>query len=224
ELLGLRQRFVVALVGNRHLKWRRGVALARDISVPMRFEAEIVKRRNGRERLEKITFGSVLVELPRIKEQLRLVKVQFKRGGTLLLLTNVEMKNTLKDVLWVARAYVARWRVEEVIRFIKQSYKLKDVRLRSYNGLRNMTALVMACASFVSLQLGLQAKLQILTRKLFCTSQRVGDIIKNFRYYAIADGLKETLRSSANPWREPKPPSSHQMTILLAAPTGGSLM
>ncbi|MCD6326763.1 hypothetical protein J7M28_04310, partial [bacterium] len=224
ELLGLRQRFVVALVGNRHLKWRRGVALARDISVPMRFEAEIVKRRNGAERLDKITFRSVLVQLPLMKGQLRLVKVQFKRGGTLLLLTNVEIKPTLKGVLWVVMAYVARWRVEEMIRFIKQSYKLEDIRLRSYSGLRNMTALVMACASFVSLQLGLQAKLQIFMRKLLCDSQRVGDIIKNFRYYAIADGLKETLRSSANPWREPNPPPSHQMTILMAASAGGSLM
>jgi DDE family transposase len=159
-----------------------------------------------------------------MKEQFRLVKVQFKRGGTLLLLTNVEMKNRLKDVLWVARAYVARWRVEEVIRFIKQSYKLEDIRLRSDNGLRNMTALVMACASFVSLKLGLQAKLQILTKKLFSASQRVGNIIKNFRYYAIADGQREILRSSANPWREPKPPPSHQMTILLPASPGGSQM
>ena len=152
------------------------------------------------------------------------MKVQFKRGGTLLLLTNVEIKPTLKGVLWVVKAYVARWRVDEVIRFIKQSYKLEDVRLRSYNGLRNMMAWVMACASFVSLQLGLRAKLQIFMRKLLCASQRVGNIIKNFKYYAIADGLKETLRSSANPWREPNPPPSHQMTILLAASAGGSLM
>jgi hypothetical protein len=62
ELDGLKQRFVVALVGNRHLKWRRGVASAREILVPLGFGAEIVKRRNGRERLEKIRFGSVLVE------------------------------------------------------------------------------------------------------------------------------------------------------------------
>ncbi|MCD6326335.1 transposase, partial [bacterium] len=90
---------------------------------------------------------------------------------TLLLLTNVEIKPTLKGVLWVVMAYVARWRVEEMIRFIKQSYKLEDIRLRSYNGLRNMTALVMACASFVSLQLGLQAKLQIFMRKLLSKLQ-----------------------------------------------------
>jgi len=224
ELLGLKRRFVVALVGKRLLKWRRGVASARDIAVPMRFEAEIVRKRKGRERSERLTFGSVLVHLPNMKEQLRLVKVQFEDGGTLLLLTNVEMENTLRDVLWVAKAYVARWRIEEVIRFIKQSYKLEDVRLRSYNGLRNMVALVMACASFVSLKLGLQAKLKILTRKLLDASQRVGNIIKNFRYYAIADGLRKILRSAANPWHEPNPPPSHQMTIPLEAPTGGSIM
>ena len=224
ELLGLRLRFAVALVGKRHLNWRRGETSARNIAVPMRFEAEIVRKRNGRERLEKIKFGSVLVQLPKMNEQLRLVKVQFERGGTLLLLTNVEMENSLRDVLWAVKAYVARWRIEEVIRFIKQSYELEDVRLRSYNGLRNMTALVMACASFVSLKLGMQAKLQILTRKLLDASLRIGNIIKNFKYYAIADGLRKILRSAADPWREPNPPPSHQMTIPFAPPAGGSIM
>lgn len=224
ELLGLRQRFVVRLVGNRRLKWRRGVDSAKEIMVAMRFRAEIVKRRNGRERLEKIAFGSVLVRLPGVKEWFRLVKVRFERGETLLLLTNVDMKATLKDVLWVVEAYIARWRVEETIRFIKQSYKLEDIRLRSYNGLRNMMALVMACASFVSLTLGLQTKLQILTRKLLDASQRVQNIIKDFKYYAIADGLKEVLSSTTKPWREPKPPPSLQMTILFAPTQGGSPM
>ena len=140
------------------------------------------------------------------------------------MLTNVEMENSLKDVLWAVKAYVARWRIEEVIRFIKQSYELEDIRLRSYNGLRNMMALVMACASFVSLTLGLQAKLQILTRKLLDASQRVGNIIKNFKYYAIADGLKNILRSAADPWHQPNPPPSHQMTIPFQPPAGGSIM
>jgi len=90
----------------------------------MRFRAEIVKRRDGRERLGKIAFGSVLVQLPGRREKFRLVKVRFERGGTLLLLTNFEMKGTLKDVLWVVKAYIVGWRVEEMIQFIKQSYKL----------------------------------------------------------------------------------------------------
>jgi hypothetical protein len=224
ELLGLNQRFVVRLVGNRRLRWRRGVDSARDIAVGMRFRAEIVKRRNGRERLEKIAFGSVLVRLPGVKDWFRLVKVRFERGETLLLLTNVEIEPTLKDVLWVVKAYIARWRVEETIRFIKQSYNLEDIRLRSYNGLRNMMALVMACGSFVSLTLGLRVRLQILTRKLLDASQRVQNIIKDFKYYAIADGLKEVLSSAAKPWREPKPPPSPQMTICFAPTQGGRLM
>lgn len=223
ELFGLKQRFVVRLVGNRNLRWRRGLDSAREIAVAMRFRAEVAKRRNGRERLDKIVFGSILVQLSGMKEWLRLVKVRFERGGTLLLLTNVEMKATLKDVLWVVKAYISRWRVEETIRFIKQSYKLEDIRLRSYNGLRNMMALVMACANFVSLTLGLRARLEILTRKLLDASQRVGNIIKDFRYYAIADGLKEILSASTKPWQEPKPAPSPQMTFNFAATKGGRL-
>jgi hypothetical protein len=39
-----------------------------------------------------------------------------------------------------------RWRVEENIRFIKQSYGLEDIRLLIYELLRIMAALVMAAA------------------------------------------------------------------------------
>jgi len=213
ELLGLRQRFVVRLVGNRSLFWRRGSDSANAVSVAMRFKAEVVRRRNGHERREKIVFGSALVRLPGFQEQLRLVKVRFEGGGTLMLLTNLEIRGTLREVLWTVKAYFSRWRVEETIRFVKQSYKLEDIRLRNYNGLRNMMALVTACANFVSLTLGLRTKLTILTRKLLDASERVAGVIKNFKYYAIADGLKQILSSSMKPWHQPKPPPSKQTAI-----------
>jgi len=80
--------------------------------------------------------------------------------------------------------------------------------------------LVMACANFVSVRLGLQTALQILARKLLSTSQRVGNIIKDFKYYALADGLKEVLRCTMKPWREPARPHSPQLAILLPAAGG----
>ena len=111
----------------------------------------------------------------------------------ILLLTNVAIERTLASVFWAVKAYSSRWRVEEEILFVKQSYNLEDIRVRSYNALRNMTALVTACANFVACHLGLRARLEILARKLLDASRPVGNIIKNFKYYALADGLRNVL-------------------------------
>ena len=35
-------------------------------------------------------------------------------------------------------AYLSRWRIEEAIRFVKQSYDFEDIRVLSYARLRNM--------------------------------------------------------------------------------------
>ena len=226
ELLALKQRFVVRLRGKRRLKWRRGVALASGVRVPMRFSAEVTKVKNGCERRKKIEFGRIAVRLPFSNEQLWLVKVRFD-GATqpILLLTNVAIEGMLASVLWVVKAYLSRWRVEEVIRHVKQSYNLEGIRVRSYSALRNMPALVTVCANFVACHLGLRAKLEILVWKLLRASQRVGNIIKNFKYDALADGLKNVLNYMNQPYHQPqpKPPPSSQMTIYFA-PAGGCSM
>jgi hypothetical protein len=226
ELLRLGQRFILRLQGNRRLMCRRGVAVASKIRVPMRFAAEVITVKNGRKRRKRVEFGKFSVRLPFSNEELWLVKVRFEGAAEpILLLTNVAIEPTAASALWVVKAYLSRWRVEEAIRFIKQSYNLEDIRVRGYNALRNMVALVMACANFVACHLGLRAKLEILTRKLLCASQRVGNIIKNFKYYALADGLKRVLNYMKEPHQqpEPKPPPSKQMTIYFAPAGGGCL-
>nr|HDM59089.1 hypothetical protein [Bacillota bacterium] len=221
ELLRLKQRFIVRLRGRRHLMRRLRKVSASELRVPMRFAAEVTKVKNGRKRRKRVEFGQAMVRLPFSDERFRLVKVRFKGSmGAMLLLTNVQIEPTIEGLLWVVKAYLARWRVEESIRQVKQSYNLEDVRLRSYNGLRNMTALVTACANFVACHVGLRTKLQILARKLLDASQRVGNIIKNFKYYALTDGLKAILQSSSAPWRERKPPPSPQLPILFPASRG----
>ena len=46
------------------------------------------------------------------------------------------------------QGYLTRWRVEDTIRFIKQSYRLEHMRLLDFRRLRNMAALVVAVAYF----------------------------------------------------------------------------
>ena len=113
----------------------------------------------------------------------------------------------------MVESYLARWRVEETIRFIKQSYQLEDIRLLSYERLRNMAALVMVVAYFACVYLGKSVRLQILLQHIQQAAKRIYGI-PEFRFYALADGIKQILFG-----RTAKlglsPPPSESNTLLL---------
>ena len=90
----------------------------------------------------------------------------------------------------MVESYLSRWRVEEMSRFIKQSYGLEDIRVLKYERLRNLAMLV--TAYFASVYLGKRAKLAILVHHIERAAKRIYGI-PEFRFYAIADGIKQVL-------------------------------
>ena len=53
--------------------------------------------------------------------------------------------------MWfVVGGYLTRWRIEDTIRFVKQAYKLEDIRVMKYVRLKNLVALVLAASYFTS--------------------------------------------------------------------------
>lgn len=82
--------------------------------------------------------------------------------------------------------------VEETIRFIKQSYRLEDLRVVDYERLRNLTALVLAAAYFAAVWLGESLKLAVLTARVTKVAKRFFGV-PEFHYYALADGLRVLL-------------------------------
>ena len=116
--------------------------------------------------------------------------VQFQ-GGTaepMLLLTNVALTPSRKSLWAIVRGYLCRWLVEETIRFIKQSYKLEDMRVLRYERLRNLMALVLAAVYFAAVWLGESLKLAVLTTRVIQTAKRFFGA-PDFHYYALASGL-----------------------------------
>ncbi len=73
----------------------------------------------------------------------------------------------------MVESYLGRWRVDETIRFIKQSYQLEDIRLLKYERLRNLVMLVLATAYFASVYLGKRAKLVILVQHIERAAKRI---------------------------------------------------
>lgn len=79
--------------------------------------------------------------------------------------------------------------MEETIRFIKQSHNLEDIRVLTYERLRNLAVLVLAVAKFTAVHLWLRARLEILARYALRAARRILGIF-NFHYYALADGIR----------------------------------
>ena len=123
----------------------------------------------------------------------------------ILLLTNVTVKKTRQSLEFIVQAYTARWLVEETIRFIKQSYRLENMRSLKYQRLRNMMALVLAAAYFSARWLGRSIKLSILSTHVLKAAKRFFGI-PDFHYYALADGIARLL--SRLPYTAKSPPRS----------------
>ena len=103
---------------------------------------------------------------------------------------------------------------QETFRFVKQSYRVEDLRVLRYQRLKNLVWLVTAAACFAATFLGQKLKLKILCEKLLIISRHFFGI-PPFRFYALADGIKHILAGCG-----PSPPAESlpnlQLELLLA--------
>ena len=190
-LLARSCRFVVRLVGERNLKnWRgevrNSMALANGMRCPE--EIEIVTEDQGTRKRHRVRIGCQRVQLPKHEEWLTLVVVKGFGEKPMLLLTNTADKS-LRAILEI---YLTRWKIEESYRFLKSSYHIEDVRVRSYVGLRNVAALLMTAFYFLAVVLGTRFELSILMRKVLTKVRRFFEV-PEFKFYALADGLFRIL-------------------------------
>jgi hypothetical protein len=202
-LLDMGLRFVIRQKGDRHVVLRGGRTLsiqeaARWCRTSVRYRIEV--EREGYSETKTIRAGSLEVRLSRRRDDvLWLVVVRGFGEKPIYLLTNVGPCPTQGDhAKWIADIYVTRWRCEEVFRFMKQTYQLEDVRVRSYVGLRNTYVLVHAVGYFVSVVIGSGARLRFLYRTICEKAQRFFEIAR-FYHYAVADGIHHVLFASASP-------------------------
>jgi hypothetical protein len=188
-------RFIIRQRGDRRLLYKNKpietLRLAEICKTP--YAATVVKEKDGKEKIYFIEYGSVPVRLPEHPDvPLWVVVVKGFGQKPLMLLTTQTMRRNREVIWWVVSAYLTRWRVEDTIRFIKQSYNLEDIRVMTYQRLKNMAALVLASAYFVAAHIGYRPKLEILTLHALKAAKRIFGI-PDFRYYAISDGIKAIL-------------------------------
>jgi len=188
-------RFVIRLRGDRHLQFRGGKQEARSLALgcSLPYTETVVREKDGKEKVYTLSYGYRPVRLPGHSEPLFLVVVRGFGQEPLLLLTNLPMRKN-REVLWeIVESYVTRWRVEETIRFIKQSYQLEDIRVLRYRRLQNLVALVLAASFFASVELGQRLQVAVLARRVLRAAKRIYGI-PAFHRYALADGIAAILR------------------------------
>jgi hypothetical protein len=222
-LLRLRQRFLIRLRGDRTLLLGQTPLAARTIAAgcPLPY-AEAVRRQNadGTETTLRLEYGFRPVKLPGRERQFYLLVVKGFGQEPLMVLTTEPLRQN-RNVLWgMVQAYLTRWRIEETLRFAKQAYQLEDVRVLGYQSLKNMMAMALLAMFFAMVHLGVRAKLAILCHHALKAAKRLFGI-PDFRFYAIADGMREILAGRRQPPFAPRPaPSRHSAQLDLFSLAG----
>jgi hypothetical protein len=202
-LLHNKLRFLIRVRGDRGLRTTHGIEPAVDLarSCPTLFQETVVREEAGQERLVQLSCGMRKVRLPERNEELTLVVVKGFGHEPMMILTNLPVRRSRKSIWHVITSYITRWRIEDVIRFVKQSYRLEDVRCLTYCRLQTLMVLVTAAAYFAAVYLGLRMKLRVLAGHVLRASKRVFGI-PDFRLYALADGIRQFLYNQTHGLRK----------------------
>ncbi len=196
--------FIIRMIGNRHLLYNGKSILTEDLAhrCSLPYTRTVIKQgKDGKELVFRLKYGVMKVELPSYPgTPLRLVVIEGFGKKPMMILTTEPVRKRFKEVDWILRAYLTRWRIEDTIRFAKQSYQLEDVRVLSYKRLQNMMGIVLAAMSFTMTRLNTEIKLSVLCDHALKAGKRLFGI-PDFRYYALADGIKELLSMMKKPLR-----------------------
>jgi hypothetical protein len=158
--------------------------------------AHITKIEDGKETVFDISFGNTKADVDKPDEWMNAVIIKGFGQHPITLLTNKEPGNqTKKEVHKVVEIYLTRWECDECYRYIRQACNLEDVRVRSYNAIRNITAIVNTIAYFTSVYRSMNLKLKLMVQKVFILSKRFFGI-PTFYNYAMADDIFELLKKS----------------------------
>ncbi|MBK5273120.1 MAG: hypothetical protein JJE22_19135 [Bacteroidia bacterium] len=168
-------------------------------------KAQITKIEDGKETVINITFGITTVALPDNPNQwFYAVIVKGFGQHPMVLITNLKVNSKESKAIYnIIEVYLTRWKCDECYRYIKQSYNLEDVRVRSYTAIRNTVAMVHAIAYFTSVYMGLSLKMKVAVQKIFILSKRFFGV-PTFFQYAMADGIFELLKKARTAIQEIK--------------------
>ena len=219
-LLDRGARFLVRLRGDRHLVCNGATLPALQIARRCRCTQRrvITRIRSEREEILELSYGFCRVRLPERTEPLFLLVINGFGEEPLMLLTTEPLRSSHRCLWYWVRAYIKRWSIEETIRYVKTCYDLENVRVLNYAGLQNLMPLLLAVLFFAACVLDHDTRLRIMAGYVERAAKRLFGI-PDFKYYALADGLRAVLaRNPGPPVTQIRKKQPKQLTLEFAHP------
>lgn len=143
--------FIIRLKKNRSLQYRNKKLSVHDLAI--RRKGKINFRAEIKGTVYDLKVSHIAVEIPALKgKKLTMVVVYGYGKEPMVLLTNkpVQKKATVLSIL---KAYITRWRIEEMFRVQKQEFQLEDIRLRTLVRLKRMYWIVCCMMTFMTMKI-----------------------------------------------------------------------
>ncbi len=213
---GQRHRFIVRLRGDRH-PLRQGFApmaamdLARNVATG--HGKHLVREGGGRSTSLDLCFGASRVRLPQHPEiPLWLVVVRGTGKTPLLLLTNVPTSPSSGSLWRIVSSYLIGWSMEEAFRFIEQAYDIENIRVVTFDRIRNLVWLLMLAVYFVAVLLSGPYRLQLAVLRLVERGKPLFGM-PEMPLYALARGLATLFSRHPRAPRPRRAPPATQLPL-----------
>src|SRR5690625_1546635 len=150
KILGQGDNFVIRLKKNRHLRYQNKKLSVRDLA--LRRKGKINFRSKIKGTVYDLKVSHISVEIPSLKGQKLTMVVVYGYGkDPMVLLTNKQVRKK-DEVLSILKAYITRWRIEEMFRVQKYEFGLEEIRVRSLSSLNRLFLLLSIIITFMSLK------------------------------------------------------------------------
>jgi len=200
DLVDNNEKFIIRVNQNRFAVHKGSKTKINDIARGLVCTHELIfHSRTGNVSTCKI--GMTRITLPKtkhLKVTLKLNLVVCKEFGEkpLMLYTNLDEEVETVAVR-VVKAYLMRWRIEELYAFKKQTLHFEDFRVRSLQSIQNLDILLTVAIGFIGV-LCENVNHEMLATELICASKRIQKYsvflrTTKFFYYAILDGINYVL-------------------------------
>lgn len=190
-------RFVIRMIGTRDVMVVNGSGekkqnlLSAAQNLRCRCQSSFYSKRH--KKIYRLSFGSLRVKLPFSDNLLTLIVVKGFGNKPMMLLSTEPVR--YREQLWdTVQIYLARWGVEELIRFKKQAFDLENIRVMGYKSLQNMMILVNVAIMFLAYLEGNCLKLSQHLSKLTKHLPRAENI--KLLWYRLIDGIARVMSCS----------------------------
>src|SRR5699024_6673532 len=151
KILKQGNNFIIRLKKNRNLLYQNKKFSVHGLAI--RRKGKINFRSEIKGTIYDLKVSHLTVEIPSLKgKKLTMVVVYGYGKEPMVLLTNKRIRKK-DEVLSVLKAYITRWRIEEMFRVQKQEFDLENIRVRKLRSLKKMFLLVSIMITFMTLKI-----------------------------------------------------------------------